>query len=70
MESAELRNQLLSELIGKMQDRLANKEYPDEKKEETPVAAVVEETVSPEVAGPADDDMSDEDVDALMKAAE
>jgi len=70
MESNELRNQLLSELIGKMQDRLANKAYPDEKKEE-PVVAVVEETTAPAAeAVPADDDMSDEDVEALMKAAE
>lgn len=56
------RNELLMELIDKMQTRLADKAYPSEKPEET-----VEEAVA-EVAAPAEEestDLSDEDLAAL-----
>lgn len=66
MDSTDVRNQLLDELIGQMEDSLAEKAYPSEKKEE-PVAEEVKETPKSEVDLTALDEepISDEDMSAL-----
>lgn len=68
MEDMDVRNQLLTELIDKMHDRLAEKAYPSEKpKEEEIMEAVQEETAPKEEMGD-DEVLSDEDLEALMPA--
>lgn len=70
MDEHDTRNELLMELIGKMQDRLADKEYPGEEK--PPVEETVAETIEPaeekEEEAPVDEELSDEDLAALEQA--
>ncbi len=72
MENASAtRNQILTELIGKMNSRLADKAYPDEKleekadepKEDAPVEVVAVEAPKEDA-----DDMSDSDIDEILKS--
>lgn len=57
-DTTEVRNNLLMELIGKMQDRLAEKNYPAEKPQEP--AESIEKAVE-EVAEPAKEDAPSEE---------
>lgn len=70
----DMRNTILSELIDKMHSRLADKMYPDamdapkdmstDEKSDTPVVGHLEAVA--EV--PADEDMSDDDIDEILKS--
>ncbi len=65
MEDTDMRNELLQELIGKMHDRLADKEYPSEDK--PPVEEAVAEVVEEPKVEETDEEMSDEDIAELAK---
>lgn len=72
MEEVDLRNHLLSELIDRMHARMADKMYPDEKpKEEEIIEAVKEEPKAEAAEGePTDEEISEEDLAALMPSEE
>lgn len=70
MDEQDLRNELLQELISKMHDRLADKEYPGEEK--PPIEEAVSETIEnkdekPSKSSDDEDEISDEDMAELMK---
>lgn len=65
MDSADIRNSLLDELIGQMEDSLAEKHYPSEKPKEEPVETI-EEAPKVEAKSEEDEDiLTDEDLQAL-----
>lgn len=66
MDSTDIRNSLLDELIGQMEDSLAEKHYPSEKPKEEPAIETVEE--APKAEAKAEDEeeiLTDEDMAAL-----
>lgn len=67
MDEMDMRNDILQELIGKMHDRLADKEYPEEKPPVEETVAVALEPKAEESAEPKDEDISDEELAALEK---
>jgi len=66
----DMRNMILSELIDKMHGRLADKMYPEQKAEEKTETDAPAETVAAEseAVAPADDEMSDSDIDEILKS--
>ncbi len=63
MEDNEMRNNLLMELIDKMQDRLAEKAYPEEKPKEEEIIAAVTEEPKEETDAKAEETETPEDLD-------
>lgn len=67
-QDLDLRNQLLAEIIDKMQDRLAEKEYPSEKPKEEEILAAVTEEPKAEETPETDEELTDEEIAALTPA--
>lgn len=67
MDSTDLRNQLLDEIIDKMETSLADKAYPSEQpKEEAPIEEIKVDAEAPApTEEPKEDELSAEDMAAL-----
>lgn len=68
-QETSFRNELLSELIDKMQGRLAEQRYPTEKTKEAEIIEAVKEEPSISEASP-EEELSDEDLAALTPIEE
>lgn len=68
-QETSFRNELLSELIDKMQGRLAEQRYPTEKPKEAEIIAEIKEEPSMSEVSP-EEELSDEDLAALTPTEE